>query len=173
MIRVIVTNLFRFFFLIFFQVLFLRNFSLYNLAVPYFYVLFILLLPIQTSNFILFLLSFLMGLSIDAFSNTLGIHTAACILMAFCRILLIRVITPREGYENTMVPSLNNMGIQWFLVYSIILILVHHIALFNLEIFRFSEFLISLIRATFSAVFTLILVLISQYLFPGPRKQRH
>src|SRR5690606_10725014 len=140
-----------------------------NLAVPYFYVLFILLLPIQISNFLLFLLSFLMGLSIDIFSNTLGLHTAACILMAFCRILLIRLITPREGYDSMMVPSLSSMRIQWFLVYSSVLILVHHIILFNLEIFRLSEFLISLVRATFSAVFTLILVLISQYMFPGIR----
>ncbi|QEC51062.1 hypothetical protein EDD80_101480 [Anseongella ginsenosidimutans] len=170
MIRIFVINIIRFFLLVLFQVLFLKNFSLYNLAIPWFYVLFILLLPLQTSNFLLFLLSFLLGLSVDMFSNSPGLHAAACTVMAFCRILLIRVITPRDGYENTAEPGIRAMGLRWFLMYSSVLVIIHHLVLFNLEIFRLQEFLLSSAKAVSSAIFTLFLIILSQYLFSGKRK---
>lgn len=169
MIRIFIINIIRFFFLVLFQVLFLKNFSMYNLAIPWFYVLFILLLPLQTSNFLLFLLSFLIGISVDMFSNSAGLHAAACTAMAFCRILLIRIITPRDGYEAAVEPGVKTMGIRWFLIYASILVLVHHLVVFNLEIFRLEEFFISSVRAVFSTVFTLFLIILSQYLFSAKR----
>ncbi|HEY9561598.1 MAG TPA: rod shape-determining protein MreD [Anseongella sp.] len=169
MIRIFIINIIRFFLLVLFQVLFLKNFSLYNLAIPWFYILFILLLPLQTSNFLLFLLSFLLGLSVDMFFNSPGLNAAACTAMAFCRILLIRIITPRDGYESTVEPGIRSMGLRWFLMYSSVLILVHHLVLFNLEIFRSQEFLLSSIKAISSAVFTLFLVILSQYIFSKRR----
>src|SRR3546814_385834 len=169
MIRIFISNIIRFFLLVLFQVLFLKNFSLYNLAIPWFYILFILLLPLQTSNFLLFLLSFLLGLSVDMFFNSPGLNAAACTAMAFCRILLIRIITPRDGYESTVEPGIRSMGLRWFLMYSSVLILVHHLVLFNLEIFRSQEFLLSSIKAISSAVFTLFLVILSQYIFSKRR----
>lgn len=170
MIRVFIINIVRFFVLVLFQVLFLKNFSLYNLAIPWFYVLFILLLPLRTSNFLLFLLSFLLGLSVDMFSNSPGLHAAACTAMAFCRILLIRVITPRDGYESAVEPGIKSMGLRWFLMYSSVLVVIHHLVLFNLEIFRLQEFLISSARAISSAIFTLFLIILSQYLFSRKRR---
>lgn len=172
MIRILIVNIIRFFFLVLFQVLFLKNFSLYNAAIPYLYVLFILLLPLQISNFLLFLLAFLLGLSVDMFSNSLGLHTAACVAMAFSRILLVRIITPRDGYETVAEPNLKTMGIRWFLIYSSLLILVHHLVLFNLEVFRWSEFIISSVKAAFSAIFTLLLIILSQYLFSSKRARQ-
>jgi glucan phosphoethanolaminetransferase (alkaline phosphatase superfamily) len=62
-------------------------------------------------------------------------------------------------------PSLKNQGIKWFAYYSIILILVHHSALFYLEIFRFKEFFQTLLRVLLSSLFTLLLVFLSEYLF--------
>lgn len=165
MIRVFLINIVRFLVLVLFQVLFLKNFGLYNLAVPWLYILFILLLPLQTSNFLLFLLSFLLGLSVDMFVNSPGLHAAACTAMAFCRILLIRLITPRDGYESTIEPSLRVMGLRWFLIYAGILTLVHHLVLFNLEVFRLEDVIISSVKAVSSALFTLFLIIISQYLF--------
>lgn len=173
MIRLFLINIVRFFVLVLFQVLFLKNFSLYNLAIPWFYVLFILLLPLQTSNFLLFLLSFLLGLSVDMFSNSPGLHAAACTVMAFCRILLIRIITPRDGYEMGMEPGIKGMGLRWFLIYSTVLVLVHHLVLFNLEVFRLNEMVISSVRAISSSVFTIFLIILSQYLFSSKRQRKN
>ncbi|HWZ34862.1 MAG TPA: hypothetical protein VNW51_01825, partial [Mucilaginibacter sp.] len=65
--RTIITNILRFLALVFIQVFLLKNISLYNLSTPYLYILFILLLPFETPNILLFALSFMLGLTIDAF----------------------------------------------------------------------------------------------------------
>src|SRR3569833_4065617 len=85
--RVILINFLRFISLIFLQVFLLKNITLYNLSTPYLYIMFILLLPVETPNLLLFALSFLMGITIDAFYDTPGLHAASCVLLAFVRIL--------------------------------------------------------------------------------------
>jgi len=84
--------------------------------------------------------------------------------MAFARPFVISAISsgPESLFGET--PSLRNQGVKWFLYYSIILILIHHFAFFYLEIFRFSEFLATFVRVMLSSAFTLLLVLISEYL---------
>lgn len=169
--NLVVSNTLRFLFLLLLQVLVMNNVGLYNMVNPYVYVLFILLLPLETPLYLLLTLSFLMGLGIDSFSNTGGIHAAACTLMAFIRPLVLLIITPRGGYEHQPVPNLKNMGIQWFITYSTVLVLVHHLVLFQIEIFRLNEFPITFLRSILSAIFTLLLILISQYL-TGTTKKR-
>lgn len=171
MIRLLLSNITRFVVLIILQVIVFNNIGLYNMINPYIYVLFVLLLPLETPLYLLLGLSFTMGLSIDIFSNTGGIHAAACTLMAFMRPLVLLIITPRGGYEHQPVPNLRNMGIQWFLTYSTILVLAHHLLLFQLEVFRINEFLITFTRSILSTVFTLVLIFISQYLTGSPQKR--
>lgn len=164
MIRIITVNVLRFIFLVIFQVFFLTNLSFYNIAVPYLYVLFILLLPVSLPTFWVFVLSFVLGFSIDAFSNTIGLHTSACVLMAFCRVGLLSVMIPKGG-EFLPEPTIKNYGFKWFFTYSAILVVIHHIFLLNIEYFRFSEFFNATYKALISSVYTLILIIISQYLF--------
>ena len=61
-------------------------------------------------------------------------------------------------------PTLRNQGVKWFLYYSIILVLVHHASFFYLEIFRIREFAATFVRMLLSSAFTMVLVLISEYL---------
>lgn len=153
------------------QVFLLKNVALYNLSAPYLYILFIMLLPFETPNILLFFLSFLLGLTIDAFYDTPGLHAAACVLMAFVRVLFISITVQKEGFDNEPEPTLGNMGFRWFFTYSLILILFHHFFLFNLEVFSLSEIEYTLLRFLSSTVFTLFLVLISSFLFYR-RKER-
>jgi hypothetical protein len=120
-------------------------------------------LPFSTSRWILLLLSFILGLGIDFFTNTIGLNAAACVLMAFARPFVISAIS--SGPESLIgdTPSLRSQGLKWFLYYSIILILVHHVSLFYLEVFRLSEFFATFLRVLLSSAFTLLLVLISEY----------
>ena len=83
----------RFFFLVFFQVLILNNIQLGGYINPYFYIYFILLLPFETPRWLLLILSFLLGLTIDVFVNTPGVNAAACVLMAFARPFVITSIS--------------------------------------------------------------------------------
>ncbi len=170
MIELLGKNILRFIVLIIFQVLILNNVQLGGFINPYLYVFFILMLPLETPGWLLLFLSFLMGLSIDMFSNTAGMHAAACTFMAFCRPYLLRMLAPREGFERASNPTIQKFGISWFLTYAGILILIHHFTLFYLEIFRLSSFFSTLLRVILSGGFTLALVVATQFLFNPVKK---
>lgn len=157
--------------MVFLQVFLLKNLTLYNLSTPYPYILFILLLPFQTPNIVLFVLSFVIGITIDAFYDTPGLHAAACTLLAFGRILFISVTVQKDGFDNEPDPTLDAMGFRWFFMYALILTLIHHFFLFNLEVFRISEIQYTFTRFVLSSVFTVFLMLISGLLF-FRRKER-
>jgi cell shape-determining protein MreD len=157
-------NIGRFVFLILFQVLILNNIQFSGYINPYFYIYFILLLPFETPRWLLLLSAFLLGLSLDAFTNTFGLNASACVLMAFARPFVISAISTGTEFMIGHSPSLKNQGMKWFAYYSIILVLVHHFALFYLEIFRFTEFFQTLLRVLLSSVFTLLIVFIAEYL---------
>ncbi|QKJ28538.1 rod shape-determining protein MreD [Mucilaginibacter mali] len=169
--RTILINLVRFIVLIFVQVFLLKNVTLYGLSIPYLYILFILLLPFETPNVLLFALSFLMGLIIDAFYDTPGLHAAACVLLAFVRVLFISITVQKDGFDNDPEPTLSIMGFRWFFTYASVLTLFHHFFLFNLEVFRLSEIQYTFSRFVLSSVFTVFLMLVTGLLF-FRRKER-
>ncbi len=158
-------NIGRFFFLVFFQILILNNIQFSGYITPYFYIYFILLLPFETPRWLLLSGAFLLGITIDIFSNTPGLNAAACVMMAFIRPFIISSISSGTEFMMGTHPSLKNQGIKWFAYYSVILILSHHFVLFYLEIFRFTEFFQTLLRVLLSTAFTLLLVFLSEYLF--------
>jgi len=169
--RTILINFIRFVVLVFLQVFLLKNVTLYNLATPYPYILFILLLPFEIPNIILFLLAFIIGITIDAFYDTPGLHAAACTLLAFVRILFINITVQKEGFDNEPEPTLSIMGFRWFFAYAFFLTLIHHFFLFNLEVFRISEIQYTFVRFLLSSVFTVFLMLISGLLFYRKRER--
>ena len=121
--------------LILLQVLILNNMHLSVYINPYVYILFILVLPFETRGWLILSLAFFMGIIMDSFCNTPGMHSAATVLIAFLRRYLLDVFAPREGYESGMSPHYRDMGIIWFLIYGGILTLIHHFFLFMLEDF--------------------------------------
>lgn len=165
MIRIILVSLVRFILLVFLQVFLLKNIALYNLSTPFLYILFILLLPFEIPNLLLFVLSFILGLTIDMFYDTPGLHAAACTVLALVRILFITVTVQKEGFDNEPEPTLSIMGFRWFLTYALTLTLFHHFFLFNLEVFRLSEVQYTLGRFLMSSIFTVFLMLLSGLIF--------
>lgn len=169
--RTLLINFLRFVVLVFIQVFLLKNVTLYNFSTPYLYVLFIILLPFETPNIILFSLAFVLGLTIDAFYDTPGLHAFACVVMAFARVLFISVTVQKDGFDNEPDPTMATMGFRWFLPYAVILTLLHHFFLFSLEVYRFSEIIYILQRVAMSSIFTVFLILLSGLLF-FKRKER-
>jgi rod shape-determining protein MreD len=163
--RVILTNLFRFIILVCLQVFLLKNIGYYNLATPFLYILFILLLPFKIPNALLFLIAFMTGLTVDVFYDTLGLNAAACTVLAFVRIIYISVTVQREGFDNEPEPSLGIMGFRWFIFYATILTFFHHLVLFTFETFRLSEFGYILIRTVLSSIFTVMLLILAEFIF--------
>jgi rod shape-determining protein MreD len=145
------------------QVLLLNQIHLGGFLNPYIYILFILLLPISMQRYQVLLLSFLIGITIDWFSNTLGLHAASALLIGFIRTPVMKMTTIRE-IEQSDYPGLKQTGIKWFLTYVSVLVVIHHLFLFYLEVFSFDNFFRTLLRTLISSVFTIIIIVLSQYL---------
>ena len=132
--------------LILIQVLALSKLTALGIATPYIYPLFILTLPIYTPRFLTMILAFSMGLIIDAFSNTAGMHTFALVLLAYARPLLLRIMTPKDGYAPDDRPTIYGLGFTWFLIYGLIGITLHHTVFYIIEIFNFAYWNFILLR---------------------------
>jgi rod shape-determining protein MreD len=154
---------FRFAILVLVQVLLFNQVHLGGFINPYVYVLFILLLPVSMPRYQVLLLSFLTGIVIDWFSNTLGLHAAASVLMGFVRFPVIKLITQKESDQSDF-PGLMQTGTRWFLLYLSILVVIHHFFLFFIEVFSFENFHLTLLRSLASSLFTVFILFLSQYL---------
>ncbi|MES2418455.1 MAG: rod shape-determining protein MreD [Bacteroidota bacterium] len=162
--KTILINVFRWVVLLFVQIFLLRNLSFYNLSTPFIYVLFILVLPFRIPNLLLYLIAFGTGLTLDIFYDTLGVQAAACVALAFVRILFISVSLNRDSIDEPE-PSLGNMGSKWFILYAFLCVLAHHLVAFFLEAFKLSEFSYTLGRSLLSVIFTLFIVLLVEFIF--------
>lgn len=161
----------RFLLLVFLQVLVLDHIRLSGYINPYLYVLFLAILPFETPGWLMLILGFILGLTIDMFEHTPGMHAAACVFTAFVRKYLLKFMEPRDGYPTNARPVASHMGLRWFVFYTAILILLHHLFLFYTEMFRFSEFFHTLLRVFLSFIFTMVLVVLSQYLSFTPKER--
>ncbi len=146
------------------QVLIFNNILIARMIVPYFYIIFLILLPFQTPRAFLLILGFLLGLSIDLFTNTMGVHAFACVLTAFFRSGILSLISSRETLESVAAPRIQNMSIQWFIGYAAFMVIIHHLTLFFIEAFTFNDFLFTLLRVILSSLLSLSLIVLSQFL---------
>ena len=160
-----ITNTLRFFVLVLLQVLIVRNinFGTYFIMLPY--ALFIISLPFETPRLLILALSFILGTSIDIFYSTPGLHATACTTMGFARYYILKYISPREGYDVVVQPTIEDMGLEWFIKYAGVLILIHHVVFFYFEVFSVDEFFRTLLRVILSSIGTFLLVYIIQFLF--------
>ncbi|MEQ8324846.1 MAG: rod shape-determining protein MreD [Vicingaceae bacterium] len=160
MINIIGRYALTFVLLVLLQVLVFNNLHLSFLLNPYVYVLFILLLPFETPGWLTLSLAFFTGLVMDAFCNTMGLHTMSIVLLAFGRKYLLELMAPRDGYDQGKYPHYSNMGLFWFIIYGGILTLIHHLCLFILEDFRLAYFLLALAKSFLSTLFSMAIMLI-------------
>jgi rod shape-determining protein MreD len=153
--------------LILLQVLLFNNIQFSGYVNPYIYIMFILLLPVEIPTWLLLILSFATGLIVDFTSGTPGMHTSATVLAGFVRPYVLRITSPRDGYEPAVNPSMMIYGARWFLVYASIIVVIHHLALFYLEVFRFTDFFRTLLRVILSSVFSVSFIALLEYIRKG------
>lgn len=163
MIRFVLSNIFRFVVLVALQILLFNRIQVSGYLNPYFYIIFILLLPFETPKWLLLISSFALGLSIDLFSGTPGMHAMACTLMAYVRPFVLSWLSPRDGYKANTRPRIGFYGLDWFLKYTLLLVSIHHTALFFIEVFKWAAFGHTLLRIILSIVFSTLFILISQF----------
>jgi hypothetical protein len=161
----IIKNIIRFILLVLLQVLVVQNIQLGSYIILLPYVMVIILLPFETNKLLVLFLSFLLGVVVDYFYDSSGLHAAACTTLGFSRYYVLKYISPRDGYDSGVAPTVEEMGLEWFLRYAGTLVLVHHFTLFFLEVFRFSEFFSTLLRVILSSIGTFAFIYLIQFLF--------
>ena len=163
MIKIYLRNIIRFAAVVLVQVLIFDNIELSGYINPYIYLIFIILLPFEAPNWLLLTLAFLLGLSIDLFHMTYGLHASATVFAAFLRPFVLKTFSPRDGYEPGTFPRISYYGFNWFAKYTMILIFTHHFFLFFMEIFRLSDILFILSKTLLSGIVSAFFIIISQY----------
>ena len=160
---IIARNIIRFIIVVLFQVLVMDNVMINGFMIPWVYLLFILLMPFETPRWMVLLSGFALGLGIDFFEHTPGLHTAATVLIAYLRPYILSLLAPRDGYEPETFPRIHFYGFNWFLKYTLLMVFIHHMALFYLEMFQLQNFLATLLRVLLSSVLSASSILLSQY----------
>ena len=168
----LVKTIIRFCLFILIQVFVLNQIPpLHQMATPYLYFLFILWLPFKMGRRSQMLLAFALGFALDSFTKTYGLHTAACLLIAYIRPFLINLLISQEGAEsNYNEPSIKSMGFAPYFTYVAILTFIHHTFLFFLQALQTGGMTYFIIKSLLSTAISLILILLTELLFS--RKQR-
>ncbi len=173
MINPVFRNILRILFFILLQGLVVNRLDLFQgMVLPSVYIFALLMLPLETPRLLLLFIGFVVGMSVDAFTNTLGMHTSACVLLAFVQPALLRILAPREGYEFGQNPSIQHLGFSWYLTFAALATFIHHSALFFVEAFSFDFFGHTLTKVFFSTLATVFLMVLGQYLIFSPDQRK-
>ncbi len=161
-------NIFRFLLLLLVQIIIFNNMNLLGYISPFPYILFIILYPVNGNKYGLLMASFFLGLFLDIFSNSGGIHTTACIVLAYYRPYIFK-FSFGVSYEYQTV-KLNDVLTPERFSFLLLAVLIHHITLFILETFQISFFFDTLLRILLSSAFTLLICIILIYLTKPNRR---
>ncbi|MGL2987017.1 rod shape-determining protein MreD [Flavobacterium sp. RSSA_27] len=158
----LIVNVFRFILLLAIQVVVFNNMNFYGYVSTFPYILYIILFPVNGNKTALVVSSFLLGLVLDMFSNSGGVHATACLILAYFRPYIFK-FSFGLSYEYQTV-KLNDILTPERFSFLLIATLLHHLVLFTLEAFEFSFILEVLLRTLLSTAFTLLLSITIIYL---------
>ena len=171
MYNTLIRNILRFVGLLFLQVLIIDNIRLGNFIHPCVYVLYVMLLPFDSPKWRLMVNGFLIGFAVDLFNGTPGLNAAATVLMAYFRPNIISLTTRKSDIDGKTYPSVDEMGLQWFFVYSILLLIIHNFTLFMLEAFSFRLFGLVLLETLLSVIISSLVIVLVIYIFKPINKK--
>lgn len=157
-----------FLFLLFLQVLILNNINLFGYN-PYLYIAFIFLYPLNEKRFPFLILSFILGLSIDLFSDMGGIHAFSTLFIAYIRLRFVKIYFRKIPSDYPFF-RLQSESFGKVFNYVVTLTIIHHLIYFSLANFSLQNLSIVFLNTTFSGVFTLVLFFLGTYIFTKNKK---
>jgi rod shape-determining protein MreD len=150
--------------LVLLQVIVLNNINFLGYINPFFYVVFIFYYPFKKLDSVFLILSFLLGLSIDFFSNSGGINAAATLLVAYIRIPVVKAVLGKQELDYSGF-AFRKLKFGNILAIIMIITFMHHFVIFSLEYFSFKNIDLILVNTLLTGIFTIILILISFIFF--------
>ncbi len=128
------------------------------------YPIILLLLPLGFSRYLMLLLAFVIGLMVDMFYDSPGVHSAAFVFTAFARSYVLKIIEPRGGYRIGNTPSARNYTLSWSMGYLAIMLFMHLLIYFGLDAFSIIYLGKILVNSIISFVFSYVCILLIQFL---------
>ena len=156
-------NALRFALLVLVQVLVFNRLNFFGFINPMVYILFLYWYPIKENRAVFISIGFLLGLVIDIFSDTLALHAASTVTIAYLRPTIMRFVFG-INYEFQSFKLSNTTRAQQ-ITFLALLIVAHHVIFFTLEIFSLANLLVILKKVIFTGIGTLILCLLFSSLF--------
>lgn len=162
--NLIISNSIRFIGLVLLQVSVLNHIDLFGYLNPLVYIVWVFLFPIRKSQSIFLIASFLLGLSVDFFSDSGGVNAAATLFIAFIRLPILKAVLRKSDFDYLLF-NLRAISIDKIFLYIATLTIIHHFIVFSLEYFSFNAYITIISNTIFTSMFTIILSILGMLLF--------
>ena len=140
------------------QVLLFDQLQLWGACHPYIYVLCLLMMPITLPHSVDMIIGATAGIIMDIFCNSLGVHTAACILVMFIRPYLIGAIVSDKDRLNEQI-NLHTIGMEALVKYVVIMVLIHHLTIFLLAAWSWHHIGFVALETIISSTVTILIII--------------
>ena len=162
--NLILTNSFRFIALLLLQVFVFNHIHLFGYINPLIYIAWVFLFPIRKNINLFLISSFLLGLSVDFFSDSGGINTAAIVFIAFIRLPVLKTILRKSDFDYLLF-NLRTIAFGKAFLFIFILTIIHHFIVFSLSYFSFDDYM-NIISNTFvTSIFSILIIFLGIALF--------
>lgn len=150
-------SLLLFVLMVFLQII-CNRICIFNIAVPFVFIYFILRLPLTLSINWVMTLSFLIGFVVDIFSNTLGMFSMSCVILAVFRKPIFSLFYPREDELTIPIPSIRTLGVGNYIKYMFTLTVLFCTCIYIIQLFTFSNIMLTLLRIIGSSILSAIIL---------------
>ena len=162
--NLILNNSIRFIGLVLLQVLVLNHVNLLGYLNPMVYIVWVVLFPIRKNQSFFLILSFLLGLSIDFFSDSGGINAAATLFIAFVRLPILKIVLKKTDFDYLLF-NLRAISFGKAFLFISILTVIHHFIVFSLSYFNLNSLLIIISNTILTSIITIILSILGIIFF--------
>jgi len=166
--NLIISNSIRFVGLVLLQVLVLNHIHLFGYLTPFVYIVWVFLFPIRKNIGFFLVFSFLLGLSVDFFSDSGGINAAATLFIAFIRLPILKAILRKSDFDYVLF-NLRSISFDKAFLFIATLTIIHHFIIFSLEYFTFNEFTSIIYNTILTSIFTIIVSFLGILLFTNKK----
>ena len=145
------------------QVLLFNHLHIAIWGFPMVYILFLINLSPRVPRWAELLIGCIVGLLMDVWYSSLGVHMAACVAIAFIRpILLSNTVQDIERIKDNI--SIQTIGRIEYTKCVVILTVMHHFIVFTLETWNIQFWWMILLQTLISSIMTLCIILGYEYL---------
>jgi len=163
--KIFITYFVMFVILVLSQALLMNHIVLFDCAVCFIFIYFLIKLPLGISSNLLLTLGFFLGLSVDVLSDTVGLNSLCCTILASLKKPVFYAYEQHDDHNRDISPGISTMGWLNFSKYLISMSTIYSLMAIVLEYATFADIQPVLIKMAGSAIFTFMMILAIDSIF--------